>query len=79
MTANLDTTVAKRVLLRSLKTVAALSRDADFRVQLYGRMKTSHSASKKRLRNVAMHAHAESGGASHLRYKQLQAVEASGG
>ena len=31
------------------------------------------------VRTHAMHAHAERGGASHLRYKQVQAVEASGG
>ncbi|MBK8011625.1 MAG: hypothetical protein IPK13_09750 [Deltaproteobacteria bacterium] len=150
MNANLDPAVAKSVLLRSLKRVTVLSRDADFGVQLYGRVKSSHSASQKMLRNklVAhevldiigiraitdhvhdcyrlirrihlefpvlvgefddyiaapkpngyralhttvlsscglpveiqvrthpMHAHAESGGASHLHYKHLQAVEA---
>jgi len=153
MTTHLDTAVAERVLLSSLKRMAALSQDIDSGVDLYGRVKTNHSSSRKMLRDSlgiheildiigiravtehmhdcyrlirrihsefpvqssefddyiaapkpngyrslhttvfspcglpieiqvrthAMHAHAESGGASHLRYKQLQAVEVSRG
>lgn len=153
MITHLDAAVAERVLLSSLKRMAALSQDNDSDVDLYGRVKTKHSSSRKMLRNslgtqeildiigiravtehtqdcyrlirrihlefpvlasefddyvatpkpngyrslhttvlspcglpieiqvrtLAMHAHAESGSASHLRYKHLQALEASRG
>ncbi len=82
VTTHQGTAVAERVLLSSLGRMAALSQDIDSGVDLYGNTTVLSPCGlpiEIQVRTHTMHSHAESGAASHLRYKQLQAKETSRG